>query len=189
MQAHRAEEVPLLFLIHRPDPSQTWQRGTIPELGAAIIPRGAGASILRGDPDPHAPALVVPFEFHGRPAAALLVRPGNVNVVVGGRQPLLLSVLEERSEILVGDATLYFTARRPLEVSSYCGEAVCGVCGDPVHGCQAIVCSGCGAVAHEGALAQEGERACFTHRGVCPGCELPRETFSWLPEEPASCSI
>jgi len=178
-----------LYLIHRYEPGQSWQRSKIPELGTAIVSTGAGASALRDGPDPHAPARVVPFDFQGRPAAALLVRPGGVDVVVGGRQPLSLSVLEERSEILVGDATLYFTARRPLEVSSYHGEAVCGVCGDPVDGCQVIVCTGCGAIAHEGALVEADERACFTHRGVCPGCELPREAFSWLPEETASCSI
>ena len=178
-----------MFLVHRPEPGRAWQRAAISERGVAIVPNGAGAAILRCGPDPQAPAWVVPFVLHGTSAAALLVRPEALDVHVGGQRPLSLSVLAERSEILVGAARLYFTARRPLEVAPYRGDEACGVCGEPVDGCQAIVCTGCAAVAHEGALAKGGERACFSHRGACPGCQLPREAFAWLPEEPPSCSI
>lgn len=178
-----------MFLVHRPEPDQAWQRCAISELGIAIVPMDAGAVALASGSDPRAPARVVPFALHGVPAAALLVRPGAMDVHVGGRRPLSVSVLEERSELLVGGARLYFTARRPLQVASYRGAAACGVCGEPVDGCQVIVCTGCAAVAHEGALAEGGERSCFSHLGACPGCQLPREAFAWLPEEPLSCSI
>lgn len=172
-----------MYLIHSPAPGEAWMRVAIPEHGAAIVPVGAGATELGAGPDPRAPALVLPFALHGGAAAALLVRAGSPDVRVDGQRPLSVCVLHERSELLVAGARLYFTARRPLEVARYTGDAACGVCGDPADGALAIACSACGAVAHEGALAEGGERACFSHRGACPGCQLPLEAFAWLPAE------
>ena len=129
-----------------------------------------------------ADAYVVPFVESEVRHAALVVTRGVRDLYVGGRRPLDVSVLEERAEIVLGGKRLYFTGREPLAVSRHEGDASCGVCGDPARGSEAIECTNCAAVTHEGALAEGGERLCFSHRGACPGCQLRREDFDWTPD-------
>ena len=175
----------LMPLIHLDDCSGDWARTEIPDGGLALW-RGASGDVELGSAPEDAPtradAWVFPFVENGARYAALVVAPGVRDLFVGGRRPLDVIVLEERMEVVIGGARLYFTAREPLVIARYEGAASCGVCGEPVRDCDAIVCTGCAAVTHEGKLADGGERQCFEHRGSCPGCQLRREEFSWMPE-------
>lgn len=161
----------------------SWQRSEIPDEGLALR-RGAsgGVDLLPGGEEP-ADAWVVPCDESGARHAALVVARGVRDLFVGGHRPLPLSLLEERSEIVLGGERIYFSARRPLALTRYAGDASCGVCGDRVDGCEAVVCTHCAAVTHDGALVREGERRCLSERGACPGCQLRREDFDWSPED------
>lgn len=173
-------------LIHRPDTGALWRRADIPSEGLALLRGASGAVELATGRDANAAAYVVPFLENERFQAALVLARAERDLCVGGRRPLPVTVLDERAEIVLGGARLYFTAREPLSIALYAGEASCSVCGDPARDCIAIVCTGCGAVAHEGRLAGGEPRLCFTHRGSCPGCELRREDFAWWPDGPAA---
>jgi hypothetical protein len=161
-----------------------WTRTEIPEEGLGLVCDAPGDVELVSVRERRADAWIVPFrESEGLPQAALILSPRARDFFVGGRRPAEVSLLEERSEVVLGGARLYFTARRPLEVERYEGGAVCGVCGESANGCEAIRCAQCQAVTHEGAMADGSERLCFTSRGRCPGCQLRREDFDWKPEE------
>ncbi len=172
-------------LIHRDHSGSGWSRTPIPDGGLALWRRGPDKVELGSvseAPETPADAWVVPFIENGSRHAALVVAPGVRDLFVGGRSPLDVIVLEERIELVIRGARLYFTAREPLVIARHEGAASCGVCGEPVKDCDAIGCTSCAAVTHEGALADGGERLCFSHRGSCPGCQLRREDFDWTPE-------
>lgn len=172
-------------LIHSDDSGSGWSRTPIPDGGLALWRGGSGNIELQPAPGAGrtpADAWVLPFVENGTRHAALVVAPGVRDLFVGGRRPLDVLVLEENMEVVIGRARFYYTTREPLVIARHQGDASCGVCGDPVKGCDAIGCARCAAVTHEGALADGGERLCFSHRGSCPGCQLRREDFDWTPE-------
>lgn len=171
-------------LIHRRDGDRAFRRTEIPDAGLALRRAAAGGVDLVPLAGEHARdvAHVLPFVENEVRCAALVVAPGVRDLYLGGRRPVDVCVLSERDEIVLAGHRLYFTLREPLSVARYEGHASCGVCGDTVHGCDAIRCTHCTAVTHAGALAGGGERPCFEHRGSCPGCGLRREDFEWMPE-------
>lgn len=170
-------------LIRRVDGEAGWSRAEIPEEGVALRCSTSGTVELLPVGDARADAWVIPVVESGTRHAALVVAAAAADLFVGGRRPLPVSLLDERSEIVLGGERVYFSARRPLSVTRYAGDASCGVCGDRVDGCEAVVCTHCSAVTHEGALVDAGERHCLSERGACPGCQLHREDFDWSPED------
>lgn len=172
-----------MHLIHRPDRHADFQRTEIGDEGLALrrVARCQLELVPFASLHAHDAAHVVPFIENVR-RATLVVAPGIRDLYVGGRRPLDVCVLAERDEIVLGDDRLYFTAREPLAVARYEGHASCGVCGEAVHGCDAITCTHCATVTHAGALADGGVRPCFEHRGSCPGCGLHEEDFDWTPD-------
>lgn len=181
----RELETKVMPLIHPDHSGSGWSRTPIPDGGLALRRGGPGEVELEsapGDAPTPADAWVLPFVENGTRHAALVVAPGVRDLFVGGRRPLDVLVLEEGMELVMGGARLYFTAREPLVIARHQGDALCGVCGEPAKGCDAVACTSCAAVTHEGALADGGERLCFSHRGSCPGCQLRREDFNWTPE-------
>jgi hypothetical protein len=170
-------------LIHRPEGDADFRRTEIPDGGLALRRSGSGGVQLVRSRKPHEcdAAHVLPFVENEVRGAALVVAPGIRDLYLGGRRPLDVCVLAERDEIVLGADRFYFTARRPLTVVRYDGDASCGVCGDAVLGCDAIECTHCSAVTHAGALADGSERPCFEHRGSCHGCGLRSEDFEWMP--------
>jgi hypothetical protein len=171
-------------LIHRPEGAAGFQRIPIPDAGLALRRTASGELALA---PPHGVdgevAQVRVFVENDVRGAALVVAPGVRDVYLGGLRPLGVCVLAERDEIVVGAQRLYFTARTPLARGRHEHDASCGVCGDPVRGCEAVVCSSCGACTHDGALADGTERRCLGHRGACPGCGLREEDLCWMPQE------
>ena len=175
-------------LIHRPDGHTDFQRAEIPDGGLTLRRSSGGVELVRfnparfGEAHAHDAAHVLPFVENELGCAALVVAPGVRDLYVGGRRPTDVRVLAEREGIVLGAERMYFTARMPLAVARHAGDASCGVCGDGVHGCDAIACTHCSAVTHAGTLADGGERQCFEHRGSCPGCGLRADDFEWTPD-------
>jgi len=171
-------------LLHRSGRNRDWECCRVPAGGATLRLSDGGSIEITAGREPDAAAHVVPFAEGSRESAALVVAPDTRAIFVDGRSPLGVSVLEERSEVVIGDTRLYLTTREPLLVAPHAGDtADCALCGDSVAGDHVIACSNCGAVTHEGPRADGGERFCFTHRGCCPGCRLRREDFAWTPPE------
>jgi hypothetical protein len=171
-------------LIHRPDGDTDFRRTEIPHEGLALrrVASGSVEFVPFANANARDAAHVLPFVENEVRSAALVVAPGVCDLYVGGRRPFDVCVLAERAEIVLGTARVYFTAREPLTVARYEGDAPCGVCGEGVRGCDAITCTYCAAVTHAGALADGAERQCFEHRGSCPGCGLRTEDFEWMPD-------
>ena len=171
-------------LIHRSEGDVDFQRSEIPDSGLALRRNVSGGVQLVRSRKPHArdAARVLPFVENEVRGAALVVARGIRDLYLGGRGPLEGCGLAAGDEIVLGADRFYFTARRPLAVARYEGDASCGVCGDAVLGCDAIQCTHCSAVTHAGALADGGARPCFEHRGSCPGCGLRADDFEWMPD-------
>jgi hypothetical protein len=170
-------------LIHRPEGHSDFQRTEIPNAGLTLRRSSDGVALVPfGAKHKNDAAHVLPFVENELRCAALVVASGVRDLYVGGQRPPDVRVLSEREEIVLGAARVYFTARKPLVVARHEGDASCGVCGDAVHGCDAIDCTHCSAVTHAGPLADGGERQCFEHRGSCPGCGLKFDDFEWTPD-------
>jgi hypothetical protein len=173
-----------VFLLHPCDDGRGWARRRIHDEGAALLPAAGDSVEIVAGRHPDAAAHVLPFVENERPSAALVVAASGHSIFVDGCPPLGLEVLDERAELVLNGARLYFTAREPLVVARYAGNPDgCALCGDPLEGALVIACTGCGAITHEGTLGDGRELLCFTHHGRCPRCRLQREDFAWAPPE------
>jgi hypothetical protein len=175
-------------LIHRldgpGDRDSEFRRSEIPDGGLTLRRSASGGVKLVRARGAHAEdvARIVPFVENEARQAALIVAPGVRDLTLGGLRPVDVCVLAERDEIVLGGSRAYFTTRSPLVVSRHEHDACCGVCGDPVRGCEVIACTHCAAVTHAGAVLDGDPRDCFEHRGSCPGCGLRKQDFEWMPE-------
>lgn len=172
-----------MFLIERRRGGMGWRRVPIPEQGLALSRSEHGIEIRAGH-CPDADAHVLPF-FENAVQHTALLSPGARDLFIDGRAPLGITVLDERTEIVLGGERVYHSGRQPLQVTRSESDASCRVCSDPTEGAESITCTQCGSVTHEGALADASERRCFSHHGRCPGCQLTLADFAWTPSEDA----
>ncbi|MFQ5667692.1 MAG: hypothetical protein ACE5I7_14865 [Candidatus Binatia bacterium] len=136
----------------------------------------------------HSRATIVAFTENGTQRAALITTPG-AGVMLNGYVPLGVAVLEDRDEITVRGAMLYFAAHSPTEVMAFPAadtETRCARCKRPLRpGDVAVRCAACSAWHHEGDLAGAAgtRRLCWTYEPTCGGCGREREAMIWRPEE------
>jgi hypothetical protein len=176
-----------MYIIQKAGPS--WERRRIAAEGASLRIEPCEVEANRRvaiDPVSTASrsAQLVPFEESGAQRVALPCDPADV--WISGRQPLGVTVLEERAEILFLGVRLYFSGREPLEArplsgGALPGEAVgaesrCAVCDEALaEGALAIECTNCSTRTHEECFAEQGFR--------CRGCALHRSDFQWVHED------
>ena len=153
------------------------RRVPIPCEGLAICRQANGELGLAGADHERPLALVIRFYENGAQRAALICSPLIRDLWIEGGRPVAgLCVLEDRAEIAVAGARLFFSAAdsdEELRFPDGHAPARCARCTRPLlTGDQVLRCGRCRALQHEGELAgREGQkRLCASYDERCPSC-------------------
>jgi hypothetical protein len=123
-------------------------------------------------------AMLRPHRVRGNTVAVLLLAKSSTPVLVDGYPPLPVSVLSDKSELLVGRNVLRISAHQPPSVTEFSEsdrEESCATCtrafaiGDEI-----LRCSACQAPRHEGRLAAPDEAPlfCGSYAAQCSRCGM-----------------
>jgi hypothetical protein len=154
----------------------------VPIRGEGLAICRAGGNALGVEPAGAARpfALVVPVEEHGAPRAALICSPLGTDLLVSGYRPLGgLCLLEDRAEISVRGARLFFVGADPQPVMRFPAKASAVNCAR-CHGRLAVGddvqrCPFCRRWMHEGQpVGRDVKLDCASYDERCPSCGRER---------------
>jgi hypothetical protein len=129
-------------------------------------------------------AMLRPHRIHGNTVAVLLLAKSSTSVLVDGYPPLSVSVLSDRSELVVGRNVLRLSANPPQSVSQFMEsdrDESCATCARPFAiGDEILRCSSCQAPRHEGSLAASDEPPllCASYSAECNRCGAPSKDWA-----------
>ncbi|MBW2715301.1 MAG: hypothetical protein JRD03_04460 [Deltaproteobacteria bacterium] len=121
-------------------------------------------------------AMLRPHRVRGNTVAVLLLAKSSTPVLVDGYPPLPVSVLSDKSELVVGRNVLRVSAHQPPTVTEFREsdpEESCATCTRPFAiGDEILRCSACQAPRHEGRLAASDEAPlfCGSYAVQCSRC-------------------
>jgi hypothetical protein len=124
--------------------------------------------------------------------AVLVLGQSAVPVLVNGYPPLPVSLLSDRSEVIVGRHVLRYSAYQPPSITEFSAtdpEACCATCTRPLEiGDQILRCASCQAPRHEGSLAASGEPPllCASYAARCCRCGATPEDWLDTENEPSA---
>ncbi len=167
-----------MFVWHRAkqaegQPDRIWKQSEIGAGGLCLSERVTG-ELAVGEGNSPPIATLRPHQVLGSSVAVLLIGKSSVPVLVDGYPPLPVSLLSDRSELIVGRHVLHYSAFPQPRVSQFSEtdpEDCCVTCTQPfVVGDEILRCSSCQAPRHEGKRATPGEPPLLCASYSAPKC-------------------
>ena len=160
-----------------------WLRYELDATGLSLGEGEHGALAVGAGARPPA-ATLYSLRVRGVASAVLIIGQSSIPVLVNGFPPLPISVLGDRSELIVGRHVLCFSSHEQPSVTAFSEsdrEVRCAVCTRPFAvGDEILLCGRCGAPQHEGnrAAPDEPPLLCASYDRLCCRCGEPQNEWS-----------